>query len=38
MLYLPSDWVDLLGIDENNQEVMAMMKGDSLMIKKNTIK
>ena len=33
MLYLPNDWVDLLGIDENNTEVIAKMQGDALIIR-----
>lgn len=32
MLYLPSDWVELLGIDDNNSEVYAKMKGNTLIV------
>lgn len=38
MIYLPSDWADLLGVSQDNPEIIAKMQGDVLIIKKNNTK
>lgn len=36
MIYVPNDWVELLGINSENSEVHAKMQGDIMIIKRKS--